>query len=488
MDKKFLSSFPELLKEWDYEKNLGLDPNTITHGSGRAVYWKCSKCGGSWIAKINNRTHGKGCPFCHNRKIIKGLNDLSTTHPHIANEWDYELNETLTPFDVSHGSNKKVHWICPKGHRYEATINHRTSGNGTNCPICNSGRQTSFAEQAIFYYVHKYHNDAISRYKDIFDNGMELDIYIPSLHVAIEYDGGYWHKNKLEVELKKFNICKKNKIRLIRIIEDKNHKSLEGELAADRIYYVEDSSKRDEFSLSIRSFLSHIEQFFQPCSWYKLDIDVERDKFKIREYMQESSKNSLEITHPSIALEWNYEKNGTLTPSMFLSGSSEKVWWKCSTCGHEWQTSIYHRTHGTGCEKCFRLKNRGKNHVESKRIYQYSIDGTFIKEWESLSKAGNTLNINISNIGMCAKHQRSNAGGFRWEYQYQDKLFPIIKKKRKPNTSYRTVLQLDLDGTILNEFKSLNDAGTTTGTNPTSISKVIHGHTKTAGGYMWKYK
>ena len=488
MAKKFLSSFPNLLKEWDYERNVGLDPNNITHGSGLTVYWICSKCGHSWVAKINNRTNGKGCPVCCNRKIVKGYNDLATTHPNIAKEWDFSLNGNLTPSDVSYGCNKKINWVCPRGHKYTATINHRTSQGGTGCPICNSGRQTSFAEQAIFYYLKQYHKDAISRFKEIFNNGMELDIYIPSLRLAIEYDGSFWHKNKRHLEIKKFKICQLNKIRLIRIIEGDTKPDLTMELTANKVFYVADSTKRDDFSLFIRCFISHIEKFSHSYIWKNLDIDVERDKYKIRAYMQETSNNSFESTHPDIAKEWNYEKNKGLTPSMFFAGSSERVWWICSSCGHEWQTSIYHRTHGTGCEKCFRANNRGETHVESKKIYQYTIDGEFIKEWGALSDVRNILGINVSNISMCAQHKRPNAGGFRWEYSHFEKLPPLIKQKRRPNKPTKTILQLNLDGQIVGEFKSLNDAGQCTGTNPTSISKVLHGHTKTAGGFIWKLK
>ena len=48
---------------------------------------------------------------------------------------------------------------------------------------------------------------------------MELDIYIPSQKIAIEYDGATWHKTKEHQarELKKYKFCKNNGIHLIRI-------------------------------------------------------------------------------------------------------------------------------------------------------------------------------------------------------------------------------------------------------------------------------
>ena len=186
---------PLLLKEWDYKENGDLTPEQVTEGSGKYVHWVCSKCGHKWLAKILNRTLNKrGCPLCANLVVVKGKNDLATTHPHLAAEWHPTKNGELTPYKVTYGKGKKVWWQCPFGHEYEATILHRSSG--TNCPVCNSGRQTSFAEQAFYYYIKKIYPDAINRYTDIFDNRMELDIYIPSRHIAIEYDGVYWHKKE----------------------------------------------------------------------------------------------------------------------------------------------------------------------------------------------------------------------------------------------------------------------------------------------------
>ena len=52
-------------------------------------------------------------------------------------------------------------------------------------PICNLRVQTSFPEQATFFYVHKLYSDAINKYKPVFLGSMELDIYIPSIHTEL---------------------------------------------------------------------------------------------------------------------------------------------------------------------------------------------------------------------------------------------------------------------------------------------------------------
>ena len=67
---------PELIKEWDYEKNT-IEPEKITAGSGKKVHWICKTCGYGWEASVNHRVNGRGCPVCSNRIIIPGHNDIA---------------------------------------------------------------------------------------------------------------------------------------------------------------------------------------------------------------------------------------------------------------------------------------------------------------------------------------------------------------------------------------------------------------------------
>ena len=64
--------------------------------------------------------------------------------------------------------------------------------------------------------------------------------------------------------------------------------------------------------------------------------------------------NDLATLNPKLALEWHPTKNGDLKPSDVTQGSNRKVWWMCEH-GHEWQTTIAHRTNKSrprGCPVC----------------------------------------------------------------------------------------------------------------------------------------
>ena len=123
---------PEIISEWDYERNKNVVPDMLMAGSNQKVWWKCSN-GHSWQAAVYSRKKN-GCPYCSGRKTLQGVNDLKTTNPVLAEEWDYEKNGTLTPEDTSIQSNKSVWWKCHRGHSWKAKPSERYSGNG--CPEC----------------------------------------------------------------------------------------------------------------------------------------------------------------------------------------------------------------------------------------------------------------------------------------------------------------------------------------------------------------
>lgn len=352
--------FPQIAKEWHPTKNGNLTPYSIAPGSHTKVWWQCVN-GHEWQASPNHRTSKtRNCPYCcANPKVLTGTNDLASKYPNLAKEWHPTKNGSLTPDNVTAYSSKRVWWKCPKGHEWRTAVNHRA--NGSQCPICSGGMQSSFPEQAIFFYVKKAYPDAINGYTEIFHNhGMELDIYIPSLSIGIEYDGSAWHNgtNHLARESRKYQVCKENAITLIRIRENKNPDTS----TCDALLFVRDN---------LNGTISELAQFLPLLS----DIDVERDKNQIKSsFLQVLSEGSLSSLYPDLAKEWHPTKNGDLTPKMFLAKSNQKVWWKCQL-GHEWQATIDARTRGTRCPYCSNNKIlSGFNDLASKRP-------DLMKEW-----------------------------------------------------------------------------------------------------------
>lgn len=363
------SQRPELMAEWDWKENekKNIKPTEIVYASAKKVNWICGK-GHKWQTSPYHRAmRGSNCPYCANKKILPGYNDFQSNCPDLMNEWDWEEN-TIDPTTVAVKSNKVAHWICPKGHKYTKAIYLRTEGSA--CPTCAKAMRTSFPEQCFFYYIKKLYPDAINSYRDIFDNGMEIDIYIPSIKTGIEYDGIFWHgKSAIPREEKKYQVCKNNQIRLFRI---KEGAFVDFSNSADRVWYIPKNCKYDVLDSYITDFL----KFLTFWSIKLPDINVKRDKFEILEYKTLRLEDSLDYLHPEVSKEWHPTKNGNLTPDLFIPGSSETIWWLCSKCGNEWKASIASRTSGHGCDICATERRK-----VTKKATILSERGSVDKEW-----------------------------------------------------------------------------------------------------------
>lgn len=382
-ENDFATLFPNLLKELHPSKNPGLDPSKTMPGTHKEAWWICPKCGFEYKMRIYHRTIGMGCPVCAKKKVQRGINDLATTSPELAKEWHPTKNGNLTPFDVTRSSGKKVWWVCPVGHEYQSTIDNRRAGK--KCPICQKVSRTSFPEQAILYYVKKYFPDAINSYRDIFSKSMELDIYIPSLKVGIEYDGKVWHSDEqiLNRDKRKYNICQKNGIFLIRVRED-NYKN--NEKTCDSLFVLEDLKNKKYLNREIYHVLKTLTSLSPTYNHFVLtgfgresqvekmrfdlqlmDVDVVKDRRKIQSYLGEF-EGSLAKYRPDLIEEWDFEKNKPLTPYNVKLNCNEKVWWKCKKCGHEWKAAVCERGghDKTNCPIC-------ANEIGGKKHHDYVL-------------------------------------------------------------------------------------------------------------------
>ena len=124
-----LTTHPEIAKE-----AVGWDPTTIIAGTHSRKTWKCPKQH-TYTAQVVSRTgiDKTGCPFCDNKKVLKGFNDLKTTHPQVA-----ELASGWDPSTVIAGSKIKKKWLCLEGHTYMTQISSKTRDLSTNCPVCSN--------------------------------------------------------------------------------------------------------------------------------------------------------------------------------------------------------------------------------------------------------------------------------------------------------------------------------------------------------------
>jgi hypothetical protein len=129
------TTHPELLSSWNYDLNI-ISPEQVTAGSGKSVWWKCPiGLDHQWQSIVVNRVKGNGCSICANKKIVDS-NSFFTTEPELLEEWDWEKN-TVTPHQISRGSNKPVWWKCSCSHSWKVPPSSRTNQlHATGCPNC----------------------------------------------------------------------------------------------------------------------------------------------------------------------------------------------------------------------------------------------------------------------------------------------------------------------------------------------------------------
>lgn len=211
------TTHPTLAREWSLKNKES--SGTIRANESVSVLWRAG-CGHEWRAKVCDRANKNSkCPYCSNQKVLKGFNDVISLKPFVIPLWS--PSNLLKPEDLKASDQvNKIILRCKKGHEWEVLI-----GNVEDpilCKVC-SGRATSRAEQAIFNYITSLGAEA-KRFDRSVLGDKELDIYLPKHNIAIEYNGFYWHSEKMgknnKYHFNKWNECKNKGIDLLYIWED----------------------------------------------------------------------------------------------------------------------------------------------------------------------------------------------------------------------------------------------------------------------------
>lgn len=275
------TTHPDFAKQWS-SRNFS-SPSQFTYGSGKKVWWVCDK-GHEWETKIYLKVNNNSqCPYCANKKVLSGFNDITTTHPNIVNlwhptknlpekpenfvagsrkkvwwlgecghEWETPIhskvlqqtscpkckpsNNLLTthplltkewspknivkPEDFTYGSETKTLWVCENKHEWSSSIRNRTSGKG--CPQCSATNFSSKPEKELQDFIISLGLKIDMNTKNIIAP-YELDIYVPELQIAVEFNGLYWHDENHKPKsyhYDKWKACNEKGVQLIQVWED----------------------------------------------------------------------------------------------------------------------------------------------------------------------------------------------------------------------------------------------------------------------------
>jgi hypothetical protein len=186
--------------------------STIYVNATTKLEWRCPK-GHLCHIRIADLKSGRGCGTC-------GAKNRALNYPKNTVEWLRDIGaqkNCVLLCNTYTRSMDKYKWKCNKcSYKFDALpFNLRRYAIG--CPRC-AHYGPSTGQKKVYNFVKTYYPDALQEHPL---ERFKLDIFIPSLNKAIEYDGDYWHERQdaKSRDARKQISCKKSKIYLLRIKE-----------------------------------------------------------------------------------------------------------------------------------------------------------------------------------------------------------------------------------------------------------------------------
>jgi hypothetical protein len=318
------TTHPELAKEAE-----GWDPKTLSAGSSKYVNWICKKKH-FWNAPVSMRAKGFGCPICNHRKVLKGFNDLATTHPDIAKEaYGWEPTEYL-----ARGATK-LNWICSKGHVSKVEIRRKVKG--SKCTVCLNQK------------VLKGFNDLATTHPDL---AREADGWDPTTIGSGTSKKLKWKCSKghnwFATGNSRTQISLRNNSKCPVCLNQKVFKGF-NDLATTNPDLAREADGWDPTKVIGGGAKKLKWKCSKAHSWFTTINHRKRSESGCPVCSNQrvlKGFNDLASTHPELAKEadgWD--------PRKVIAGTAKKLKWKCSK-GHKWSASGDSRTRGTGCPTC----------------------------------------------------------------------------------------------------------------------------------------
>lgn len=210
---------------------------------------KCNTCGNIFTQKPSMHIIGNGCPNCNSfpKRLTTELfvEQLKKEHPNLQLISDYNGNKKYLSVKClihNHTFQTKPNWLH----------------NGHDCPVCNSSHlemktYSILKEKSLLFITEK-----------TFEwlKPLKLDFYIPSLKLAIECQGLQHFKPinffggkstfilQQDRDIRKYNVCEKNGIKMLYIIDKENKQYITEHYESKEIIPI------DEFTQWLNNFIS----------------------------------------------------------------------------------------------------------------------------------------------------------------------------------------------------------------------------------------
>jgi hypothetical protein len=341
-----LSKRPDLASHWHPIKNGSLTPSEVFPGSNKKYWWVCPKNQRhEWEATPNSqRFSGVRCPFCSNRRIIAGDNDLASKNPELAAKWDYSRNGKITPDQVPAGSPKSVYWVCDRSHSFASPIVNMAKGAG--CPYCSSKAllegfndlATTHPDLLQFFSP----NNAITPKQIMAGSDVRLEWVCQSGHQWIAQVKNIRNGRRCPVCASKKLLPGFNDLATkFPEIAAQWHPQKNGDRTATDVI---GGGSADAWWLcglghEWRSTIGNRVFFNSGCP-------------VCQNVLLQVGANDMETTNPHLAGQFDLRKNYPHTPQTLVASTHKMLWWRCEL-EHSWKAAGSTRVGlGTGCPVC----------------------------------------------------------------------------------------------------------------------------------------
>lgn len=132
------------------------------------------------------------------------------------------------------------------------------------------------------------------------------------------------------------------------------------------------------------------------------------------------------------------------------------------------------------------ISQEGAENPFSRKVSMFSLDGRFIKTFDSCGRASSETGINASAINRVCRGERKQTHGFMFKYASEAKM--KIQKRPDKNIHSKPIIQLTNGGKEIAEYPSICEASRVTGFYAGNIGRAANGILKSYKGYKWQYK
>jgi hypothetical protein len=180
-------------------------------GANNKVTLKHNSCGLVYDVTATNFKRGQRCPRCTKSGVsVRSFEEVER----LVNAHTSEYK--LLSYKNSIADAEFEHLVC--GTIFKMKLYTFLYQNG-GCPICMKSAPEKLMQIGVgkwFDCKYNYRPDWLLGYNNY---KLELDIYIPSRRIAIEYDGRTFHQNRIGLDTLKDNLCEQNGVKVIRLRE-----------------------------------------------------------------------------------------------------------------------------------------------------------------------------------------------------------------------------------------------------------------------------